>query len=123
MGQPRIGKGVESDLSANGEERHDKNGRPDSAERVSLHVGVNGSSRKDAGDVRDEAVRIIEKADMLDGEQGDHFVEFDGPAIHGVLYSQKHSGSDDGFTENLCDIATEKGDRMLLEEDEGSPAF
>ena len=123
VGQARIGKGGESDLSAVDEERHKRNGRPDATVRGSLHVGVNGPIRRDAGDVPEEAVRNTEEAEMLDGEQGNHHVESDGPIIHGVLYPQNHSGRNDGFTENLYDIAAGKGERMLLEEDEGSPAF
>ena len=48
------GKGVESDLSAIGEERLGKNVKPESAERTSLHVGVSGYSRIDASGVRDK---------------------------------------------------------------------
>ena len=122
MGQARIGKGGESDLSAVDEERHKRNGKPDSTRRGSLHVGVNGSICRD-GDVRDEVVRNTEEAEMLDGEQGNHHVESDGPIIHGVLYPQNHSGRNDGFLENPYDNAAGKDDQMLLEEDEGSPAF
>ena len=87
-----------------------------------LHVGVNGSIRRD-GDVRDEVVRNTEEAEMLDGEQGNHHVESDGLIIQGVLHPQNHSGRNDGFLENPYDNAAGKDDQMLLEEDEGSPAF
>ena len=113
------GKGAESDLSTIGEERLGKNVRPESAERTSLHVGVSGSSRRDTGGVRDEEERVMEKDDMLYGEQGDHNFEFDGPAFHGEQYSQTHSDNDDRIIETICDIAAGQGDRMLFEGDEG----
>ena len=120
MGQSRIGRGGESVLSADGEERQKRNGKPDSTERGSMHEGVNGSIRRD-GDVRDEVVRNTEEAEMLDGEQGNHHVESD-VSIQGIPHSQNHAGRNDGLLENLCDNAAGKDDRMLLEEDEGSQA-
>ena len=121
LGQSRIGRGGESVLSADGEERQKRNGKSDSTEKGSVHEGVNGSIRRD-GDVRDEVVRNTEEAEMLDGEQGNHHVESD-VSIQGIPHSQNHAGRNDGLLENLCDNAAGKDDRMLLEEDEGSQAF
>jgi len=121
LGQSRIGRGGESVLSVDGEERQKRNGKPDATERGAMHEGVNGSIRR-VGDVRVEVVRNAEEAEMLDGEQGNHHVESDGLIIQGVPHPQNHSGKNDGRLENPCDIAAGKDDRMLLEEDEGSPA-